>query len=59
MRRFIYIITFLVCTGYAYSQQFEGGVLGGLTASQIDGDSYKGYNKVGIQAGAWVHRLFT
>jgi hypothetical protein len=50
---------FLFCTGSAFSQQFEGGILGGLTASQIDGDSYKGYNKVGIQAGAWVQRLFT
>ena len=59
MRRFTYIILFLFCTGYAYSQQFEGGILGGLTASQIDGDSYSGYNKVGIQAGAWVQRLFT
>ncbi len=59
MRRFTYIMLFLFCTGYAYSQQFEGGILGGLTASQIDGDSYSGYNKVGIQAGAWVQRLFT
>jgi hypothetical protein len=59
MRRFIYILLFIFCTGYTNSQQFEGGILGGLTASQIDGDSYSGYNKVGIQAGAWVQRLFT
>ncbi|KPL15171.1 MAG: hypothetical protein AMS26_08305, partial [Bacteroides sp. SM23_62] len=59
MRRFIYIMLILFGTGYAYSQQFEGGILVGLTASQIDGDSYSGYNKVGIQAGAWVQRLFT
>ncbi len=59
MRRFIYIVQILFFMGYAHSQQFEGGILGGLTASQIDGDSYSGYNKVGIQAGAWVQRLFT
>ena len=59
MRRLLFNITFLFCTVSAFSQQFEGGILGGLTASQIDGDSYSGYNKVGIQAGAWVHRLFT
>lgn len=59
MRRLIYIMIILSCTGYTFSQQFEGGILGGLTASQIDGDSYSGYNKVGIQAGAWVQRLFT
>ena len=59
MRRFTYIMLFLFSTGYGFSQQFEGGIMGGLTASQIDGDSYSGYNKVGIQAGAWVQRLFT
>jgi hypothetical protein len=59
MRRFTYIMLFLFSAGYAFSQQFEGGILAGLTASQIDGDSYSGYNKVGIQAGAWVQRLFT
>ena len=53
------MILLSICTGYAGAQQFEGGILGGLTASQIDGDSYRGYNKVGIQAGAWVQRLFT
>lgn len=59
MRRLTHIMLFLFCIGYVHSQQFEGGILGGLTASQIDGDSYSGYNKVGIQAGAWVQRLFT
>ncbi len=43
----------------ALSQNFEGGVLIGLTASQIDGDSYRGYNKVGLQGGGWVRRMFT
>jgi hypothetical protein len=59
MRRLICIVLILTGTGYARSQHFEGGILGGLTASQIDGDSYSGYDKVGIQAGAWVQRLFT
>jgi hypothetical protein len=53
------MILLFICAGNAGAQHFEGGVLGGLTASQIDGDSYRGYNKVGIQAGAWVQRLFT
>jgi hypothetical protein len=42
-----------------FSQEFEGGILGGLTANQIDGDSYSGYRKVGLQAGAWARRMFT
>jgi hypothetical protein len=32
-------------------QRFAAGVIGGLTASQIDGDESAGYNKLGIQAG--------
>jgi hypothetical protein len=59
MWRFIYIVLFIFCFENSFSQHFEGGILGGLTASQIDGDSYRGYNKVGLQAGAWVQRLFT
>lgn len=43
----------------AGGQNFEGGILGGLTASQIDGDAYRGYRKVGLHGGAWVRRMFT
>lgn len=43
----------------ANAQNFEGGFMGGLTASQIDGDDYRGYNKVGLQGGAWARRMFT
>lgn len=39
----------------AFSQQrFKGGIVAGLTASQIDGDASAGYNKVGLQAGLRV-----
>lgn len=34
---------------------FKGGVLGGLTATQVDGDSYGGYDKVGFVAGGLVN----
>ena len=58
--KFIHSITILfLFTGIVSSQNFEGGVLAGLTASQIDGDNYRGYNKVGLQAGGWVRRMFT
>lgn len=36
------------------AQRFSGGVLAGLTASQVDGDSYGGYNKIGFQGGVFV-----
>jgi len=38
----------------AYAQKFEGGVLAGLCASQVAGDTYSGYDKAGIFAGGYV-----
>jgi hypothetical protein len=39
-----------------YSQNFYGGVLIGFTASQVDGDSYAGYNRIGLCGGVFVRR---
>jgi len=36
------------------AQQFEGGLLGGLVASQVGGDRYSGYNKAGLTGGAYI-----
>ncbi|MFN8206751.1 MAG: outer membrane beta-barrel protein [Bacteroidales bacterium] len=36
-------------------QAFDGGILGGLSVNQIDGDTYGGYNKAGVVAGAWIN----
>ncbi len=36
------------------AQRFEGGFLAGMVASQVDGDTYAGYNKLGFSAGAYV-----
>jgi len=55
MKQFSVLIILLVFVGMtAYSQSFQGGVLAGLNASQVDGDSYSGYHKPGIVAGAYV-----
>jgi hypothetical protein len=37
------------------AQAFHGGVLAGLTATQVDGDTYGGYNKAGFQGGVFVN----
>lgn len=52
----INLILFLMVTTsmYSYSQRFEGGILGGLNASQVEGDTYSGYKKPGIVAGGYV-----
>jgi hypothetical protein len=59
MKHILTISLLVITAAVANSQNFEGGALVGLTASQIDGDAYKGYNKVGLQGGAWVKRMFT
>ena len=43
----------------AISQNFDGGVLVGFSATQVDGDGYGGYNRVGLAAGVWVDRELT
>ena len=36
------------------AQTFHGGVLLGITAAQVDGDTYSGYNKPGIIGGVFI-----
>ncbi len=58
MRKFILILLFILPSIICFPQQFEGGFFGGFTASQIDGDLFSGYDKVGITAGAYTsHRI--
>ncbi len=38
---------------------FEGGISAGFNFSQVDGDNYAGFNKIGINAGPIVHVNFT
>lgn len=55
MKRLTVLIFLIIFTCIAgFSQKFEGGVLGGLNASQVDGDTYSGYRKPGIVAGGYV-----
>jgi len=43
---------------HALAQKFDAGFVAGLAATQVDGDTHKGYNKAGPIAGIWVgHRL--
>jgi opacity protein-like surface antigen len=42
-----------------FAQTFHGGIVAGLTASQVDGDSYAGYNKPGLQAGVYISTSLT
>lgn len=57
MNRIIIISFFILATSVSASaQKFNAGLFGGVTAAQIDGDSYSGFNKLGLTAGAFVNR---
>lgn len=45
---------FLIVVTMANAQRFDGGALLGFNATQVEGDTYKGYHKPGIVAGFYV-----
>ena len=46
----------LTLTDTAKGQKLNAGVFGGVTASQVDGDSYTGFNKLGLCTGFFLNR---
>ena len=55
MKRICFLLILLGMTSlFSYAQRFEGGILGGLNASQVDGDTFSGYRKPGVLAGGYV-----
>ena len=38
----------------AQALRFDGGLVAGLNASQVQGDDYTGFNKLGLSGGAFV-----
>jgi hypothetical protein len=53
----ITLLASLFCVSLS-AQRFHGGLLGGINASQVDGDHWKGYNKIGLNFGAFVNTDF-
>jgi len=53
-----HVFLFLVFSFAAtlHAQSFRGGLITGMSTSQIDGDAYAGYNKLGFYAGVSVER---
>ena len=56
---FLAVVFWIIIVSNAYSQQFTGGIAAGLAGSQVDGDTYSGYNKAGLTAGGWVNISFS
>ncbi|RPG53509.1 MAG: hypothetical protein CBE48_001505 [Flavobacteriales bacterium TMED288] len=48
------IIYFLIPTLSCMCQNFNAGFIGGINMSQISGDGYAGYNKIGMNFGSYV-----
>ncbi|HAQ20585.1 MAG TPA: hypothetical protein DCR40_15350 [Prolixibacteraceae bacterium] len=56
---YLIVIVLTVVSLNGLSQRFEGGIIGGFNASQVDGDSYRGYHKPGIALGGYVQTNFS
>jgi opacity protein-like surface antigen len=55
----LYFIPLLFIVGLStpsFSQTFDAGIVAGIAATQVDGDTHSGYNKGGPVAGIWVGR---
>lgn len=53
------VFGFCLLSVVGFSQQFKAGLVAGIVTSQVDGDTYAGYNKAGLFAGAFVARKFS
>lgn len=45
----------LLGVGAAFAQPFNAGLIAGATFSQVDGDRYYGFHKIGLTAGTYVN----
>jgi len=53
-KKLLFSVLLLLAVNLVFAQRFDGGALLGFNASQVEGDTYKGYNKPGIVAGFYV-----
>ena len=44
----------VLAASFVYAQRFEGGLIAGFNATQVEGDNLRGYHKPGILAGFFV-----
>lgn len=58
MRIILSIVLVTLFSLLSKAQRFDAGFVGGLAATQVDGDGNGGYNKAGLIGGFWVgHRI--
>lgn len=54
IKRLFVPLLFIFIWNVADAQRFDGGILLGFNATQVEGDTYRGYNKPGALAGFYV-----
>ena len=54
MKKTLLLLFALFLVNVVFAQRFEGGILAGFNASQVEGDTYKGFHKPGALAGFYV-----
>ncbi|MDD4848259.1 MAG: porin family protein [Bacteroidales bacterium] len=59
MKKYIVLLLFFGMTTLLSAQNFFGGVIAGINASQVDGDNFSGYKKAGFNGGGFVGYQFT
>jgi len=55
----ITVVSIMLFVGFStqtIAQNFDAGIIAGLAATQVDGDTHSGYNKAGLIIGIWVGR---
>ncbi len=55
MNKYLFTLTLLILSSNLFSQTFGGGVMAGLSASQLDGDNWGGYSKAGLNFGIYTN----
>ncbi|MCY1720634.1 porin family protein [Prolixibacteraceae bacterium Z1-6] len=53
-RKLILGACFLFVLNVGFAQRFDAGLIAGFNATQVEGDTFKGYHKAGILAGIYV-----
>lgn len=55
MKTLFSTLIFICFSFYSYAQVFKAGAILGLSASQVEGDGYSGYKKIGFIGGGFVN----
>ena len=54
---FLFFVLFIALSGFA-QKRFNVGLKAGICTSQVEGDSYSGFNKVGFDGGIFLNAKF-